>query len=242
MVDSAGSVRSRYLYTPYGERTRIEGNLDCHGAFTGHWEHEKSKLLLAWFRAYDSTTGRWLSTDPLGEGVNAMGNLYNYVGNDSINSIDLFGLCDLNLFSNDDKIDFFNSFRSMAEKYTPKNLVNFFTVSVHGNATFVADERRGILPTQKVRMYPSDLKSEILKHKRWRKGITIVLDSCNTGKGKNSFGQKLADELVTPVLAPAGYVDPKGRLISYKGNPRGNWRLFRPGMKPLNLPTTFDPW
>lgn len=41
-----------------------------------------------------TTSGRpvWLSPDPLGEGVNAMGNLYNYVGNDPINYWDPLGL------------------------------------------------------------------------------------------------------------------------------------------------------
>jgi hypothetical protein len=39
---------------------------------------------------YNPQTGRWLSRDPIGEKGEL--NLYGFVGNDSINSIDLFGL------------------------------------------------------------------------------------------------------------------------------------------------------
>ncbi|MFN9027506.1 MAG: RHS repeat-associated core domain-containing protein, partial [Akkermansiaceae bacterium] len=38
--------------------------------------HEKSVLVLTWFRAYDAERGRWLSADPIGEAGGM--NLYAY--------------------------------------------------------------------------------------------------------------------------------------------------------------------
>ena len=51
--------------------------------------HATSGLHLAPFRAYDARLGRWLSRDPIGEegGIN----LYGYVGDNPINSVDLLG-------------------------------------------------------------------------------------------------------------------------------------------------------
>ena len=35
--------------------------------FTGHYHHGPSGLSFAYFRAYDSSLGRWLNLDPRGE-------------------------------------------------------------------------------------------------------------------------------------------------------------------------------
>jgi len=42
------------------------------------------------YRYYDTSTGRWLNHDPIGE--NGGMNLYGFVGNNPVNRIDLFGL------------------------------------------------------------------------------------------------------------------------------------------------------
>jgi RHS repeat-associated protein len=74
----------------WGKRVKLFGTLDTEVGCTGHHHHEKSVLVLTWFRAYDAETGRWLSADPLGEegGIN----LYGYVGNNPIVRIDSLGL------------------------------------------------------------------------------------------------------------------------------------------------------
>jgi len=46
------------------------------------------------------------------------------------------------------------------------------------------------------------LAQKIRSHPDYKKGMTIELLSCNTGKGKNSIGQQLANELNTTVRAP----------------------------------------
>ena len=90
MTDSTAAVRARYDYDPYGKRTKLTGDLDCDFAFTGHFYHAGSNLHLALYRAYDQDIGRWLSIDPIRE-MGGM-NLYGYVVNDPVNSLDLLGL------------------------------------------------------------------------------------------------------------------------------------------------------
>jgi uncharacterized protein RhaS with RHS repeats len=44
------------------------------------------------YRYYDPKTGRWPSSDPIGEEGGL--NLYGFVGNDGVNELDILGLCD----------------------------------------------------------------------------------------------------------------------------------------------------
>jgi len=58
--------------------------------YAGLWHHGPSGLDLATYRAYDAANKRWISRDPLGEGVDY--NLYRYCGNSPINWSDMLGL------------------------------------------------------------------------------------------------------------------------------------------------------
>jgi len=90
LIDSTGSVRADYRYDTYGKRTRDAGDLDSDFGYAGLFHHEPSGLDLATYRTYDSSQGRWISRDPLGEGVDY--NLYRYCGNNPISGIDPQGL------------------------------------------------------------------------------------------------------------------------------------------------------
>jgi len=90
MTDATGAIRVRYDYDAYGRRTKVSGDLDSDFGFTGHYYHGPSGLHLAWYRAYDAELGRWLRRDLLGESAGV--NLYAYVDNRPINSVDIFGL------------------------------------------------------------------------------------------------------------------------------------------------------
>ena len=79
-----------YRYSTYGERTKVGGDLDSDFGFGGLFHHEPSGLDLATYRTYDSKMGRWISRDPLGEGVDY--NLYRYCGNNPISCVDPSGL------------------------------------------------------------------------------------------------------------------------------------------------------
>lgn len=90
LTDAVGGVRAAYAYGPWGEVTKLGGDLEADFGFTGHWRHAGSGLHLAPFRAYASELGRWLSRDPLGE-AQGIG-LYNYVESAPLSSMDPLGL------------------------------------------------------------------------------------------------------------------------------------------------------
>lgn len=98
MLDSSGSVRARYDYDPYGNFSKVSGDLDSTFGFTRFFKHTNSDLDLTQYRAYDSANGRWLSRDPLGEMAGA--NLYGYVLGNPINLYDAYGLDWLTTASN----------------------------------------------------------------------------------------------------------------------------------------------
>jgi RHS repeat-associated protein len=87
-----GAVTATYEYGPFGELTRATGqasklNEVMYQSQICDWESGK----YYWkYRYYDTSTGRWLNHDPIGE--NGGMNLYGFVGNNPVNRIDLFGL------------------------------------------------------------------------------------------------------------------------------------------------------
>jgi len=92
MINSGGTVLTRYDYDPYGRVTTVIGTTRPDFNFTGFYQHGKSNLCLAIYRAYDAELGRWISRDPVEE--NGGLNLYAYVGNSPNNRTDPFGLLD----------------------------------------------------------------------------------------------------------------------------------------------------
>jgi RHS repeat-associated protein len=90
MTNSSGTIVARYDYDPFGRTTLVSGTNLATFQYAGYYVHQPSGLNLTWFRAYDANTDRWLSRDPLGEGVGP--NLYGYVNNDPIDYWDPFGL------------------------------------------------------------------------------------------------------------------------------------------------------
>lgn len=80
MTDASGTLRARYEYDAYGRQAKLTGDKDAAFGFTGHLAHAPSGLLLAKFRGYSPTLGRWPSEDPIGlRGGDA--NFYRYAGN-----------------------------------------------------------------------------------------------------------------------------------------------------------------
>jgi RHS repeat-associated protein len=88
-----GTVVARFDYDPWGRSTTVINTTLPDFNFTGLYRHSASNLDMAVRRFYDPDLGRWLSRDPLENAEISQGpNLYNYVGNNSINKIDPLGL------------------------------------------------------------------------------------------------------------------------------------------------------
>ena len=89
-----GAVTANYEYGPFGEVIRATGpasklNQVMYQSQFCDWESGK----YYWkYRYFDTSTGQWLSRDPIGE--KGEKNLYGFVGNNPINGIDVFGLLD----------------------------------------------------------------------------------------------------------------------------------------------------
>jgi RHS repeat-associated protein len=88
-----GVVLARYDYDPYGQQTQLSGTMSVDFGYTGLYYHQPSGLLLAPYREYSASLGRWISRDPLRNAEFKQGpNLYEYCGDDPINGIDPLGL------------------------------------------------------------------------------------------------------------------------------------------------------
>ena len=88
---STGARVDSFDYDPYGSLTTGATATARPGKlYAGMLYHTGSGLYLTKYRAYDSTTGRWISRDPLREGIGS--NLYTYVLNNPLRWIDPTGL------------------------------------------------------------------------------------------------------------------------------------------------------
>jgi len=87
-----GTVSANYEYAPFGEVVRSTGPLARNNPFrfSTKYQDDESDLLYYGYRYYNASTGRWPNRDPMQEygGLN----LYGFVGNNSINVIDLLGM------------------------------------------------------------------------------------------------------------------------------------------------------
>jgi RHS repeat-associated protein len=90
VTDSGGTLAARFDYDPYGNSVVTDGKMNVDFGYTGHYFHARSGLNLTLYRAYNPALGRWISRDPIGEAGRV--NLYGYVENNPVNSVDPLGL------------------------------------------------------------------------------------------------------------------------------------------------------
>lgn len=93
LVDAAtGDASAGYEYDPFGNLLAETGPFASLNPFrfSTKYRDDVSGLYYYGYRHYDAATGRWLSRDPIGEegGIN----LYGFVANDPLSSIDVLGL------------------------------------------------------------------------------------------------------------------------------------------------------
>ncbi|MDI1248810.1 MAG: type IV secretion protein Rhs [Lacunisphaera sp.] len=92
-VDMATGIKSAtFEYGAFGETLIADGPMQDAFPFRFSTKYTDSETSLLYYghRYYSPSTGRWLSRDPIEEQGGA--NLYGFVQNDALNSVDLFGL------------------------------------------------------------------------------------------------------------------------------------------------------
>jgi len=94
LLDSAGAIKQRYTYEPYGKLTNTPTATNPF-RYAGGYTTQASGSTLYHFAArhYDPALGRWTQTDPLDQPDDLrQANRYGYAGGDPVNFTDRLGL------------------------------------------------------------------------------------------------------------------------------------------------------
>ena len=86
----SGATEARYEYDPWGRRTLTTGEDVSDTGYMGYQRQAELDLWSTRYRAYDSTVGNWLSSDPIG--LLGGTNFYSFVKGNPINNLDPDGL------------------------------------------------------------------------------------------------------------------------------------------------------
>lgn len=89
LTDSTGNIQSQYSYEPYGRLSQPLGTTNSDFQYASYYTHLRSGLSLAAHRVYSPVFGRWISRDPMGESEQV--NLYAYIGNSPLKTVDPSG-------------------------------------------------------------------------------------------------------------------------------------------------------
>jgi RHS repeat-associated protein len=86
-----GTVSAIYEYGPFGEVLRMTGSVAKFNPLQFSTKYADAETGFAYYgyRYYDSSTGRWLSRDPIGEDGGP--NIYGFVGNGPCDAVDALG-------------------------------------------------------------------------------------------------------------------------------------------------------
>jgi RHS repeat-associated protein len=227
-----------YFYDSAGTPLPNGSTIGTRFLFTGREWLSDLKLYDYRNRLYQPELGRFMQPDPIHFGgetakdtAQALGspknvtpsidyNLYRYCHNDPINRADPLGLHDLNVLPWNEQI------KDNADK--SKLYPNLFTIAGHGEPGGMIDSRKNELPATK-------LAALVRENSKFKEGMPVRLDSCNTGvdvgDGSLPYAQQLANALGSVVWAPIGEpaIDENGRVtMETRG---GRWLPFFPQSK-----------
>ncbi|MEJ1974200.1 MAG: RHS repeat-associated core domain-containing protein [Lacunisphaera sp.] len=89
-----GALEAAYEYDPFGNLLRKEGvyAADNPFRFSTKWQDDETGLIYYGERYYSSALGRFINRDPIEEAGGV--NLYGFVGNNAVNSVDVLGMGD----------------------------------------------------------------------------------------------------------------------------------------------------
>jgi uncharacterized protein RhaS with RHS repeats len=181
-------------------------------------------------RYYDSSTGRYLQSDPIG--LSGGLNTYAYVRSNPVSLTDPFGLVDRNYIPPWDHIDAYGGIELIESR--PGEL----TVGVHFNGTnFIGPNGQN--------WSPEDLANQIKSDSDLSKYQAVTLYSCRAGAKSGSDvspAQKLADLLGLPVQATDSYVWTTNSSVapfqgSFGKTPSGGIDRSNPGRWDYFFPT-----
>jgi RHS repeat-associated protein len=91
LTDAAGQVVWDAVLRPFGEAHAITGPAALNPRFPGQLFDPETGFHYNYFRDYDPSTGRYIQSDPIGLAAGDL-NLYRYVFNNPVNSVDPYGL------------------------------------------------------------------------------------------------------------------------------------------------------
>lgn len=200
--------------------------------FPGQRYDLSSKLNLNGHRDFDTSTGRYHESDPLGQWAGS--STFAYVESSPLNSIDPEGLAaELILFNT----SYSSNYKTAAEKFNSP--LGVCTVAGHGDRVSMRD-------AQNNRVTPQMLAEMIRNEAKCKDAKAILLLSCDTGADSLSIAQQLANILGIPVVAPDVYVFFRGdgsfflgrgdRNLRYIPGTTGRWVQFIPGGRPWYQP------
>ena len=93
MTDSTGTIRARYDYTPWGQSTKVSGDLESDFGFAGYMRDQATGQWRTYTRIYNADLARFTTQDPIGLAGGT--NPYSYCLNNPVNAIDPSGLFSL---------------------------------------------------------------------------------------------------------------------------------------------------
>ena len=203
-------------------------------------------------RPYDATRAQWTSPDPLAEKYYSI-SPYAYCANNPLKFIDPDGRESLIFFNANKETD--KTLISGAKKFKDDNAIHIFA---HGNQkgiyAYIDGKTVSIKDAKNLTAFLSD-HSDVWKNRKDGEDVTVVLHSCRTGEGENSFAKNVSNDMdgVT-IIAPdqRDFISSDKELGPYKskytdtnneykrdenGNvkskersdERGNWKVFKNG-------------
>ena len=157
LVDSSGTVVNHFVYDSYGNLvSQTDETVVSRYLFTGReWD---SEIGLYYYRAryYDATVGRFISQDPIGFEAEDS-NLYRYVVNNPVDTVDPLGLFGLVLYQNrlitydNNGMTFTNNIQDVidAQRRNPNVSINFdntFAFIIYFPFRTGTDAKKSIIP------------------------------------------------------------------------------------------------
>jgi RHS repeat-associated protein len=215
LIDANGTMHWRARHDAWGKTHVADGSRGPRQPlrFQGQYLDAETGLHYNLHRYYDPDVGRFTSQDPIGLGGGV--NVYRYAPN-PLGWADPLGLVgvDLNYLSPGSPSCAFGRNVDLGG--------GMFGVLANGT------KRGYVAGGGDARISPSQMARDIQNSPNYRRGQSIMLFACNTGRrGENSFGQKLADETGEEVYAPTDKL-----LRSADGTcgvlDGGTWDVFTP--------------